>query len=255
MYERFIFLKIIAFVLSALVLTACSNDSELHWTEEVKLADGRIIIVKRYSEFKAPREIGQPSGESYTRLEFEHPVTKETVQFESKLFATTKEMEAARANPVRNPGIKHRPYALMMKSEWLYLVTWLDASIDNFFGCPDPPFFLYLWKGGRWENRPIEEIPRRKFIPNLTIDPLSAKSTIRSNGYHLAPEQTVFIDRGHGPIEYDFSGMSKQTFDLPPNCTSCTQRGPYGPRADSPITPPTCLREQREWLSRKHLSN
>lgn len=242
-------------LVAALVLVGCGNDSELKWKEEVKLADGRIIVVTRRSEFKAPHEIGQPPGESHMWMEFEHPVTKEVVKFETKFRGSTVEMEAARAKAVNDPSLMNRPYSLMTKGADLYVVTHLDSSIDDFFGCPDPAFLLYRWHQGQWEPRPLEEMPERKFIPNLTIEPESARQTIKSSGYHLKPEQTVFIELGYGPLEYDFSGMTRQTFDLPPNCTSCTQQGPYGPRADSPITPPTCLRKQRDWTTRNHLSN
>ena len=177
------FRKYFAFVLTALALSACGNNSELSWTEEVKLADGRIIVVKRYSEFKAPHEIGQPSGESYMRMEFEHPITKEMVRYESKLFATTPEMEKARAKPVSDPGVKHRPYALMLRGDDLYVVTHIDSNIDDFLGCPDPPFLLYLWKRGIWERRSLEEIPLRQFVPNVTIDPLLARPKITESSH------------------------------------------------------------------------
>ena len=41
--------------LAALLLLlagACSRGSELEWTEDVKLPDGRVVALKRYTEFK-----------------------------------------------------------------------------------------------------------------------------------------------------------------------------------------------------------
>lgn len=237
------------------VLVACDGASELTWKEDVKLRDGRVITVSRRSEFRAPHEIGQTPGESHLWIEFEHPTTGEVVHFESKLRGSTAEMEEARSKPTSEPSLMHRPYALMMKESDVYIVTWLDSTIDDFYGCPDPPFLLYRWHQGRWERRALEEIPYRRFAPNLTIGPQSERQKIESNGHHLKVEQVVFTEVGYGAVEFDFTGMTRQIFDLPPNCTSCTARGPYGPRADSPISAPTCLRKQRDWNVRNRLTN
>ena len=238
-----------------LLLSACNKESALTWKEEVRLLNGHVIVVSRRSEFNAPREIGQAAGESYMWMDFEHPITKETVHYESKLRGTSGEMVAAGTKAVSDPGLMHRPYALMMKGDDLYAVIWLDHIIGKFFGCPDPPFLLYRWHEHRWERRPLEEIPQRKFTPNLSLDPSSRREEIASGNYRLKPEQIVHGARGQGELEYDFQGMTRQTFDLPPNCATCTVMVSLGPGANSKDAGPFCTRDQRDWSAQRHLSN
>lgn len=242
-------------VILSFALVACDRASELTWKEDVRLQDGRVITVSRRSEFKAPHEIGQRPGESHMWLEFEHPITKEVVRFDSKLRGDSEEMVAAGAKADGDPSLMHRPYALMARQSDLYVVTWLDANIDHFFGCPDPPFLLYRWQQGRWERRPLEEIPYRRFAPNLTVDVESERQKIEASGRHLKAGEIVFSEVGYGPVEFDFTGMTQQTFDLPPKCASCTVTVKLGQRADAPVAGPFCTRQQRDWTSRKRLAN
>src|SRR4051794_40654974 len=74
---------------------ACSNGSELSWTEDVSVIGGPTVAVKRTSEFKAPGELGQAPGESRYSLEFKSPTTSETVKFSVALRGTGAEMEQA----------------------------------------------------------------------------------------------------------------------------------------------------------------
>ena len=238
-----------------LALLACEQGSDLRWKEDVKSQDGRVISVSRRSEFKAPHGIGQAAGESHMWMEFEHPITKETVRFESDLLGKSDEQVAAVANGASDPSLLHYPYVLMLVGDDVYVVTKLYSDVYRFYGCPDPPFLLYRWQKGRWERRPFEEIPYRKFAPNLTVDPGSDLQKIESSGRHLKAEQVVFTEAGYGPVEFDFTGMTRQTFELTPNCASCTVTVKLGRRADSPVAGPFCTRRQRDWKARTHLTN
>lgn len=247
------FRTIIFLFLAIWALVACSNDAQLSWKEEVKLADGRIIVVKRYSEFKAPHELGQPSGESLTRLEFEHPVTKERVRFESKFLLSSKEKIEA-SDLINNVQYAQQPYALMLKDANLYVVVKPLTNVYRFVGCPDPPFLLYLWKTSNWERHPLSEMPHRQFTPNLTIDVLLSRKIIRGNNRYLSVDQLAKESSGQLQPSYDLRGMTQQTFELAPNCTSCKVKEYFGDNSLSPAGP-FCNRPERNWIDGKHLTN
>ena len=56
-------------LLWTVVLTACGNSTELAWTEDVKLPDGRVLTLTRWVEFKGPHAMDDTATESKQRLE------------------------------------------------------------------------------------------------------------------------------------------------------------------------------------------
>lgn len=47
---------------AALLLAACGSSDEGPWKEEVKLSDGRVIVVERYETFEVKTPIGDPGS-------------------------------------------------------------------------------------------------------------------------------------------------------------------------------------------------
>jgi hypothetical protein len=72
-------MKAIAFV-SVIVLltlvTACTK--RVNWSEDVQLADGRVVTLKRHQVFGGPHESLQPPTESVDWLKFKHPDPRKT---------------------------------------------------------------------------------------------------------------------------------------------------------------------------------
>lgn len=242
------------FVLQA--LAACDSGAELRWKEDVKLEDGRVITVSRRSEFKGPYELGKSPGESHVWLEFDHPATKEKVRFETSLLHDSEAMVAAGARSPAEPGLLQYPRALMMSGDDLYVVTDLSGSIYRFLGCPDPSMFLYLWNRGRWERRPLEEIPYRSFSVNVTVDAKKMRTAIEQARYHLGTDWTYGQSISHRRGEFDLTGMTKQMFSLPPNCVTCITYEYVRPKQGSDFRAgPYCTQPGRNWYAHEKLTN
>jgi hypothetical protein len=232
-------------------LVGCDDGSELRWKEDVMLQDGRVITVSRRSEFRGPQEFTKAPTESYLWLELEHPTTKEKVQYETSFRHDSEEMVAFGAKSPPDPSLQHYPFALMMGGDDLYVVTRLWGRIHSFLGCPDPALHLYRWNKGRWERRPLEEIPYRKFAINLTTNPGGMRQAMKQAKYHLAADQT------HRPVsgEFDLTRMTKQTFLLPPNCAECKTYESYYKGTQLVNAGPFCNRPGRNWFAREQLAN
>ena len=65
------------------------NRSDLDWTEDVLLPDGRVVTLKRHQEFRGPHQIGEPPSASAYWFEFINPDTGENTRWESKLAIST----------------------------------------------------------------------------------------------------------------------------------------------------------------------
>jgi hypothetical protein len=201
--------------ISAMLVGGCSKETEVAWTEEVKLVGGTVINVKRKAEFKAPAELGQPSGESWYSLDFEHPTTREPVHVESALRAGGAEMEEAAQS---KRLLMQWPVSLMVDKNDLFLVTRSHAQFHRYLLCPDPPYQLYKWASKHWEWKPLSEIPVRKFNHSFfDAQGKRARDFLKSHDYHLDVKAS---NEFSGPrATYDLTGMTQVSYASTRYCT------------------------------------
>jgi hypothetical protein len=132
-------LKLLTLLLATAALHACGN-VDVSWKEEVKLADGQIIIVKRTAEGKALGEIGGPGGWRATRMTLE----------------------------IDRPELPHKPPAWSERwvpmlfdfdpgtREWFLVATFYTCIDWREMGAPELPYVQYLARDGRWDKVPLD---------------------------------------------------------------------------------------------------
>ena len=132
-------LQLLTLLLAAAVLAACGN-VDVSWKEEVKLADGRMIIVKRTAQGKALGEIGGPGGWRATRMT----------------------LEIDRPKRPNEPPVWSERWVPMLfdydpeSKEW-FLVATFYTCIDWYdLGRPKLPYVQYRARNARWEEVPLD---------------------------------------------------------------------------------------------------
>jgi hypothetical protein len=137
-------------LLATLGLSACFGRSTYRWQEEVLLHDGRVIVVERSVKTGyAPREIGQPPGESDYTLTFSVPGGKNI----------TWDGERNRFVPMILDFEQGVPYVV---------ATGATALVYGAEGCPRPPYFFFRWNAGQWQRVRYEEFPKSIRKANLS---------------------------------------------------------------------------------------
>lgn len=189
-------------LLWAPVLTACGNSTEMAWTEDVKLPDGRVLTLTRWVEFKGPHAMGDTATESKQRLEFKHPETGEIVKWEN----------------AKEPGIL-TTVALWLDSGRPILLGTPAYGDDSFkYNCPNPPYLLYEYVAGQWRTKPLVQVPINIIRANLTTHSKMMRDEIETNNRHLTAAQTsdsyTYREGVHKiPYVIKFEGMPMQTFE------------------------------------------
>lgn len=166
--------------LSALgiALTGCDTGRTLEWKQEAPLADGRVIVVDRYSE-QGPHsnkhnmrmEIGQ-------ELAFTHPDTGERIRWR-----------------VMN-GLQ--PHMLDFDSGTPYYIFRAYTVLDyNNWDCPNPPYLVYRYEKGGWNRTPFEKLPTQFAKPNLMAMAKSFEKYISSGLVSVSALERYFNE--HDP--------------------------------------------------------
>lgn len=214
-------------LLSALLLAACS-DSDLTWTEDVKLPDGRVITLKRWVEFKGgSSHLGDPSTESRQSLEFKHPDTGEVVKWRNQMPQGPFRIDLSSSAPASfDTGPDN-----MAPGRLKTVAVWLEDGKPRLLGepmyggdlarfyYPNPPYLLYEYSAGQWRNKPLAEIGIKRIRANLTASPVNSREDIERNNRHLTAAQTADsytrpTGTYHVPYLIQFEGMPAQTFGL-----------------------------------------
>jgi len=209
----------------AALLAGCVR-SDLTWTEDVRLPDGRVITLKRWVEFKGgSSHLGDPSTESRQSLEFKHPDTGEIVKWHNQMPQGPFRMDLASSTPASFDTGPDSMAPGLLKT----VAIWLDhgkprllgepmygGDLDRFY-CPNPPYLLYEYTAGKWRNKPLAEIGIQRIRANLTVSPINARDEIERNKRHLSAEQTAdSYARPTGtyqvPYVIQFEAMPAQTF-------------------------------------------
>ena len=171
-------------VLGALgTLPACSD--MISRQEEVKLNDGRVIIVTQKR-----RCDGAYNGDSYSKciareawVTFKLPeFGKEEITWNARLWPRVVNVHQGQLNIV---GVPHT------KREF------------DFYGRPQPHYLGYKLERGQWQRIAFKEIPEAIYDTNLLIDPppssmklvtLAAKASLEMNGNPSYPSYIKRID-------------------------------------------------------------
>lgn len=199
---------LVAAPLIVVLLVGCTGGSNLSWTEDVKVPDGRVIALERYTEFKGgSSHLGDPSTESLQRFKFSHPTTGELVKWEDSEF----------------PG-RLKTIALWFDGEVPVLLTTPAYGGDFItFKCPNPPYFVYEYVQGHWRSKPLAKIGVDRLRSNMTTHSLEQRQYIEGYKRRLSAGQTAdsytYRD-GTQRVPYiiEFKGMPEQTFRVYENC-------------------------------------
>ena len=131
------------------VLPACSNN-EVTWQEEVKLNDGRMIVVTQKKLMD--RGIDREAWLTFSLPEF------------SKTQILWHESQ--------------QPIVLNVHKGKLYVVGLPPTQREFFkYGKPRPPYVPYRWENGAWQRIPFAELPEAIYDVNMLIDGMPPKGT------------------------------------------------------------------------------
>jgi hypothetical protein len=176
-----------------LLLTACGDDRDLAWTEDVLLPDGRTVTLTRHQELKGPHELFQPATPSDYWFEFTNPDTGQTVRWES------------------DQDLATRSLAINDKVPEL-LIAPVSSGIFK-YQCPDPPYLAFQFVDGKWTAVPLTRIAHKRVSQNMTYLFADTEPALTEHRYHLTAadiEHTL-------PAEYrgkviDLTSLSDQRF-------------------------------------------
>jgi len=230
--ERYFMQRILGLFCLVAVLAGCDHgERELRWKEDVLLQDGRVITLDRVAKYEGSRELTQKNyGLSWYAVDFEHPVTREKIHWESQVSISSDVIvKALRERWEVPPDLNIM--ALMIKSNDIYLVT--DSNRSTYEDvCAYPLYMLYKWESNRWKRMKLEDIPYRKFAANVLYDLNGSRDVIKANRYNVKVEITSNQTLNYVPSIIDLTGMTKQTF-----------------------TAENCNWLSRDWTEKEHLSN
>ncbi|CAN7514661.1 hypothetical protein [Polaromonas sp. LjRoot131] len=142
----------------ALQLAACSNT--VQWDEEVKLNDGRVIVVtqKRRCE-----------GGDYTAKTNASCIARES-------WMTIKLPEFSHKEIVWHESLK--PMVVNVHQSRLYVVGRAPTTLEfRAYGASNPPYFGFVWSDGKWKRIPFIEIPEALYDGNMLIESIPKNTT------------------------------------------------------------------------------
>ena len=141
--------KIILFAATTLCLinlAACSP--YITWKEEVKLNDGRVIVVEQ-------------------KKRMEGNIARET-------WLTINLPEFSASPIVWNERLI--PIIVNIDSGKLYVVGVPPTGREmELYGCPKPYYVEFVWDNGKWKRIPFEEIPTQIYDSNMLEDAVPPK--------------------------------------------------------------------------------
>jgi hypothetical protein len=167
-------------------LTACSDT--MTWQEEVKLNDGRVIVVSQ----KRQCEGGYTGGNMASCIERE-------------AWLTLNLQETKNEDLVWHESLK--PKVLNIHKGQLYIVgTPATGREFDLYGKPQRSYIGFRLEGTEWKRIPFEEIPEDIYDTNLVIDgafvktkflTLAGKNSSELNGDITYPKYFKRIDPNH----------------------------------------------------------
>lgn len=142
-------------LLALLVLGACARI--VHWQQEVKLQDGRTLVIARTSKQAGPGLAPRDTTGFARELTFVHPDTAEEIRWELPKGTSA--------------------HLLDFDGPATYLVLSANSAAEyNNWQCPNPPWIVYRHLAGIWMRVGIGDLPERFVTPNLLARPDEEKS-------------------------------------------------------------------------------
>jgi len=127
------------------------------WQEEVRLHDGRTIVVERSQSYGGRREIGQSPPIREQVISFRVPDSRKTITWKNEYGE-----DIGRANFI--------PIALHVLNGTPYFVTTPNLCLSyNKWGRPNPPYVFFKYEGEAWRRISIAEFPDKFREINLLI--------------------------------------------------------------------------------------
>ena len=141
--------KTLLIILLGASMTACAKTDTKSWQEEVKLLDGRVILVSIKFRFE-----GEYNGSNYG------DVLRES-------WVTIKLPETGNQETIWNE--KLQPRNLNIVNGKLYIVG-LPQTMREFdlFNQPRPPYIGYVFENKTWRRIPFNEIPEAMYDMNIS---------------------------------------------------------------------------------------
>jgi hypothetical protein len=152
MEENGMKIAMVSAVVTAFVLTGCGGGR--NWREEVRMADGKTIVVQRIAK------LGNPLDQEIPDLKYGPPTVGHRIRI-----------------PVPNRGSvvwetdkTLTPLAIGLRGETLYLAAsprfcWAYDQL----GRPVPPYVFFKHEGKDWQRIPVEEFPEEIDTANLSV--------------------------------------------------------------------------------------
>lgn len=130
-------------------LTACSQ-TIVTWQEEVKLNDGRVIVVEQKK-----RSDGRIAREAWLTINLPQVSTKPLIWHENL-----------------------HPMIVNVHEGRLYVVG-IPPTVREvgLYGNPSPPYLGFVWESDAWKRIPFAQIPDAIYTTNMLIENFPTKGT------------------------------------------------------------------------------
>ena len=129
-------------------LDACSFSPFVTWKEEVKLNDGRIIVVEQKKH-----DIGGIAREAW--------LTINLPEFSAQPIVWHENLD---------------PLIVNIDGGQLYVVGFPPTPVEGRkYDCPQPPYVGFVWENLAWKRIPFEKIPERIYQVNMLADSFPPK--------------------------------------------------------------------------------
>jgi hypothetical protein len=113
------------------------------WHEEVKLNDGRVIVVEQKK-----RDVGDMDREAWLTIDLPE-FSREPIVWHENL----------------------RPLIVNIDDGRLYVVAYPPTGLEERqYGCPHPPYVGFVLENGLWNRISFDKIPERIYTVNLLAD-------------------------------------------------------------------------------------
>lgn len=141
--------KTLLIILLGASMTACADTKS--WHEEVKLLDGRVIIVHQQRRYE-----GAYNGSNYGGVSRESWITLKLSETGNQEITWHEKLDPSNLNIVNGK---------------IYIVAQPPTTREYFlYNQPRPPYIGYVYDNQTWRRIPFNEIPVVMYDTNLSID-------------------------------------------------------------------------------------